>query len=235
MLLNTVTGSGWSFLYDSFNNKEMQIPIVMVDDIEPTLERLFSSTEWLNEKGESENFYFCSEDSDDKEGQQFLADWFSLVLWINKNFKEMIDFFQENITQVFNTNTSDIRAQQEENIKKLELEKKKIEEEGKNMLISFLKSASIAGMEDVMKEEIEKNNNRVRCIDEEIEALSSKQDFELFRERLPDTLKKTFELCGKVLSDKESDILRQDVYDLIRITAFELKINKKKALEIELF
>jgi hypothetical protein len=38
-----------------------------------------------------------------------------------------------------------------------------------------------------------------------------------------------------VLNGKENEGLKEDIYDLIKLTTVELKIKKKKALEIELF
>jgi preprotein translocase subunit SecB len=62
----------------------------------------------------------------------------------------------------------------------------------------------------------------------------NQKDSQIFLERIPSILKKTFELSEKLLTDDENRSLREDIYELIMLTTFELKIKKKKALEIEL-
>lgn len=146
----------------------------------------------------------------------------------------MVGLLQENITKIFVTSTQDVRKEQIALLKDLESQKHKIEEQNKLMMTNFLKSGSIEGMEEVIKEQIEEGKKRIGEINNKIENLMNQKDSEIFLERIPSILKKTFELSEKLLTDDENRSLREDIYELIMLTTFELKIKKKKALEIEL-
>ena len=88
---------------------------------------------------------------------------------------------------------------------------------------------------DVLNEGIEDRKQQIRMIDEEISEIQNESDFDGFCRKIPGILQRTFELSEKVLTEKENEHLKENVFDLIKLTTVELKIKKKKALEIELF
>lgn len=141
----------------------------------------------------------------------------------------------KSIDQVFLDSTKDIRDEQSKKITELELEREKIEEQNNQAMSNFLKVSSIEGMEQVLQKELESGRRRIIVINEQIEELKNQKDFDLFRDKAINILKNIFELTGKVLDNQKNKELKEDVLQLIQLTAFELKVKKKKALEIELF
>ncbi len=239
LLFNHATSSGIEVAFRlPFEKNELKIDIKNPDDISWILERLFEwSTldfEWLDPVKEKWVLFLGAKCSNDDDLEKQISDWYTLVWWIWRNFVSMIGLLQENITKIFMTSTQDVRKGQEALLKDLESQKHKIEEQSKLMMTNFLKSGSIEGMEDVIKEQIEEGKKRIAEINNKIENLMNQKDSQIFLERIPNILRKTFELSEKLLTNGENRILREDIYELIMLTTFELKIKKKKALEIEL-
>jgi hypothetical protein len=54
-------------------------------------------------------------------------------------------------------------------------------------------------MEEVIKEQIEEGKKRIGAINNRIEDLMNQKDSQIFLERIPSILKKTFELSEKCL------------------------------------
>lgn len=155
---------------------------------------------------------------------------------IIKKFQELFAEYIDCVSTLFDANNSEMREMQKSKLKNLELEKKNIEIENTHVLENFLRMrVIIEGADSVVKETIKNGQNRILAIHQEMESLQNEDEFEIFCKRLPVLLKKTFELSEKALFQEEYNEIQQDLYDLINATTFELKIGKKKALEIGLY
>lgn len=155
---------------------------------------------------------------------------------IMKKFKELFADYIDCISTLFDANNSEMREMQKSKLKSLELEKRNIEIENTNVLENFLRMrVIIEGADAVVKETIKNWQNRILAIQQEMESLQNEDEFEMFCKRLPILLKKTFELSEKALFEEEYSGIQQDLYNLINATTFELKIGKKKALNIGLY
>ncbi len=167
--------------------------------------------------------------------RKWILEIFAKSLSLDKNFRNALWTFIKSITTIFEESTKQIRSEQKEKVDNLKKEKDRLEESNKTALKTYLISSHIEWIKEVLAETLENNKQQILIINEKIDEMENQNDFDVFCAKIPDILKKTFELATKVLTDKENEHLKEDIYDLIKLTAFELKIKKKKALEIELF
>lgn len=155
---------------------------------------------------------------------------------IVKKFECLFDSYIDSIATLFSTKNSQMRELQATKLKNLEMEKKNIEIENSNILANLLKMRiMIEGADLIAQQTVRIGQNRILEIDKEIKSLQSEDEFEIFCKRIPTLLKKTFELSEKVLFKDEYEEIREDLYDLVNTTSFELKIGKNKALKIGLY
>lgn len=149
---------------------------------------------------------------------------------------ESMSFSQSKLISAINeSNNLDLDTEKcikQEEIKQLQNQKQKFEEEKKTIMKNALKGGFTM---ELANETIQDTQREIETIEWRLEKLWESTDIEQFLERLPEVLSKTFELASKVLSSAEINTLNDDLRQLIELVTFELEINTKKELTVKLF
>ncbi len=128
------------------------------------------------------------------------------------------------------------KLEKEEYLKRLISNKERKEKEKKNIYKNTLKKDSVdAEMEAIAKEAMEDIQKEINSIEITIQELSEHTDMEEFLVLLPEVLSKTFELCGKAISNKKIEGIKDELDKLIKLATFELSVSTKKELTVKLF
>ncbi len=151
------------------------------------------------------------------------------------DFQKTLKSISEEIESKFQKDNLSIKHEQEQRLHDLEANKNQLEKEKRTMMTNFLKWGDVEGMKEALTEELHRIDQNMKICDEQIDTLNNKSDLDIFCAKIPNLLKMTFELTWQLIADEENKELKEDMYELIKLMAFELKIKKKKALEIELF
>lgn len=211
------------------------ITLAGIEEIVGRMYNHIESTQWVKD-GLDHDIIFDAESIRTLENRnKFYSDYYTFLYWTEVNLIHIVHDFLDAVYLLYRDSTQSIRENQAERVKALEEEKNKITADIKRAKQAYLRSGAMEWLEDELKTILEADNQKIKLIEEQIENLMNQHDVDVFFKRLPWLLNKTFELSEKVLNGKENEGLKEDIYDLIKLTTVELKIKKKKALEIELF
>jgi hypothetical protein len=124
----------------------------------------------------------------------------------------------------------------EEYKKRLISSKTRKEEEKKNILKNALKQVDMDDETQAIAKELREDvQKEIDSIELKIAELSENTDIGEFLTLLPEVLWRTFELCGKAISNAKFEDIKDDIDKLMKLVTFELSVSTKKELTVKLF
>lgn len=139
---------------------------------------------------------------------------------------------KESLTLLGNQESFKEKEERISELQKLEKEKNEKEREKANTPVKCVKLWFWA---EVAQQIISELDTEILELDKDINNLSHNSSIEEFIDDIPEVLTKIFELCSKVLSNKEISTMRDEITKLVEITTFELSVSTKKELTVKLF